>query len=62
VSDSLRILLVVAMLTAGVAMVGYAGYLQYASLPEEQTFSKGSVRAALILGGAALIVGGSRLS
>jgi hypothetical protein len=60
--DSLRIVLVVVMLTAGVAMVGYAGYLQYVSLPGEHTVRKGSARAALIIGGAVLIVGGSRLS
>jgi hypothetical protein len=61
VSDGLRIILLVVMLPAGVAMVCYAGYLQYASLPEEHTRRKGSVRFALAVAGIALIVGGSRL-
>ena len=61
-SDSLRIILIVVMLAAGVAMMCYAGYLQYASLPEDHTFRQGGVRAALVLGGVALIFGGSRLS
>lgn len=60
--ENLRIALVLVMLAAGVAMVCYAGYLQYASLPEEHTFRQGSKRAALALGGVALIFWASRLS
>ena len=61
-SDGLRIVLVVVMLAAGVAMVCYAGYLQYASLPQEHTVRQNSTRAALAAGGIALILCGSRLS
>ena len=43
------------------ALVGYAGYLQYGSLPEEHTFARSSKRAALAVLGVALIVLGSRL-
>jgi hypothetical protein len=53
--------LVVVMLAAGVAMICYAGYLQYASLPGEHTVRQGGKRAALALGGLALILGGSLL-
>jgi hypothetical protein len=60
--ETLRGVLVVVLLVTGVAMVCYAGYLQYASLPEEHTSRQGSRRAALALGGFALIVGGSRLA
>ena len=59
--EPLRVLLAIVMLAAGVGMVGYAGYLQYASLPEEHTMRKGSIRVALALGGVALLVGGSQL-
>ena len=60
--EELRAVLVVVLLAAGVAMVCYAGYLQYASLPEEHTFRQGSKRAAMALGGVVLIVAGSLLS
>ena len=61
-AETLRIVLVVVMLVTGVVMVCYAGYLQYASLPEEHTVRQGSKRAALALGGIALIFWASRLS
>ena len=59
--DPLRAALAVLLLVAGVALVGYAGYLQYGSLPEEHTLARGSMRAALAVLGVALIVLGSRL-
>jgi uncharacterized membrane protein YphA (DoxX/SURF4 family) len=59
--EPLRVVLAVVLLVAGVGVVGYAGYLQYASLPEEHTFARGSARAALALAGVALIILGSRL-
>jgi hypothetical protein len=60
--ETLRGVLVVVLLVTGVVMVCYAGYLQYASLPGEHTLRRGSRRAGLVLGGFALIVGGSRLA
>jgi hypothetical protein len=51
----------VLMLAVGVAMVCYAGYLQYASLPSEHTFRQWGKRAGIALGGLALITGGSIL-
>lgn len=59
--EPLRVTLAVAMLVCGWALIGYAGYLQYAVLPEEHTFAQGGKRLALALGGLALIVGGSVL-
>ena len=51
--------LAVVLLAAGVAALGYAGYLQYAALPEEHTFVHGGERVALA--GATLILVDSRL-
>jgi hypothetical protein len=59
--DSLRGVLAVVMVAAGIAMCVFAGYLQYASLPEEHTLGQVTKRAALALGGIALIFLGSRL-
>ena len=49
------------LLVGGLAMIGYAGYLQYASLPEEHTMGQGSRRLALALGGLILLFVGSQL-
>ena len=59
--DPLRAALAGLLLVAGVALVGYAGYLQYGSLPEEHTLERGSKRAAVAVPGVALIVLESRL-
>ena len=59
--DPVRVVLAVVLTVAGVAAAVYAGYLQYAALPEEHTFAKGGNRLALALGGLALIVGASEL-
>ena len=59
--DPVRVVLAVVLIVAGVAAAVYAGYLQYAALPEEHTFAKGGKRLALALGGLALIVGASEL-
>jgi hypothetical protein len=59
--EPLRVVLVIVLAAGGLAMIGYAGYLQYASLPEEHTMRKGSFRIALALGELALLLGGSRL-
>jgi hypothetical protein len=60
-SDPVRVGLAVVLLAAGVTALGYAGYLQYAALPEEHTFAQGGKRVAMALAGATLIFVGSRL-
>lgn len=45
----------------GMAMIVLAGYLQYASLPAEHTRAAVSKRAALALGGLALVLLGNAL-
>ena len=60
-SDPVRVGLAVVLLAGGVAALGYAGYLQYAALPEEHTFAQGSKRLALAAAGGALILVASRL-
>ena len=60
-SDPVQVGLAVVLVAAGVAVLGYAGYLQYASLPEEHTFAQGGKRVALALAGVTLILVGSRL-
>jgi hypothetical protein len=60
-SDPLRVGLAVVLLVVGMAALLFAGYLQYASLPEEHTLAKGGARAALALAGVALVLVGSRL-
>ena len=60
-ADPVRVVLAVVLIIAGVAAAVYAGYLQYAALPEEQTFARGGKRLALAVAGIALIVGGSQL-
>lgn len=48
-------------MTAGVVALGYSAYVQYAALPEDHTFARGSRRVALALEGATLIVVGAQL-
>ena len=60
-ADPVRVVLAVVLIVVGVVAAVYAGYLQYAALPEEHTFAKGGKRLALALGGLALIVGASEL-
>jgi hypothetical protein len=59
--EPVRVVLAAVLMVVGVAAALYAGYLQYAALPEEHTFAEGGKRLALALGGIALIVGGSQL-
>ncbi|SDY82299.1 hypothetical protein SAMN05660209_03801 [Geodermatophilus africanus] len=59
--EPVRVALAVVLIVVGVVAAVYAGYLQYAALPEEHTFAKGGKRLALALGGLALIVGASEL-
>jgi len=60
-SDSVRLGLAVVLVAAGMAALGYAGYLQYAALSEEHTFAQGGKRVAMALAGATLVLVGSRL-
>jgi hypothetical protein len=60
-ADPLRVALVVVLIVVGLAMAGYAGYLQYVSLPEDHTFARRSRRAALALAGVTLILLGTQL-
>ena len=59
--ESLRVVLAFLMITAGMAMCGYAGYLWYAALPEERTRRQVGMRVALAFGGVALLLWGSQL-
>jgi hypothetical protein len=60
-SEDLRTAVAVLMLAVGVAMVCYAGYLQYASLPNEHTVRQWGKRTGIALAGLALITSGSIL-
>jgi hypothetical protein len=59
--EPLRATVAVVLLVGGLALCGYAGYLQYVALPEEQTLRQRSKRAVLALGGLALALVGSWL-
>lgn len=59
--DPLRLAIAAVLMGLGVAMAVYAGYLQYAALPEEHTFAAGGKRLALAVVGIAMIVGGTQL-
>lgn len=50
-----RVVLVAVMLVCGWVALGYALYLQYASLPEEHTMTRVHMRLTLALGGIALL-------
>ncbi len=51
----------VVLIVAGWALLILAGYLQYAALPEEHTRRAITTRAALALGGLALVLVGTEL-
>ncbi len=59
--ESLRATVAVVLLVGGIALCGYAGYLQYVALPEEHTLGQRSMRAVLALGGLALALLGTWL-
>jgi hypothetical protein len=59
--ESLRTTVAVLLLIGGIALCGYAGYLQYVALPEEHTVGQRSKRAGLALGGLVLALLGSWL-
>jgi hypothetical protein len=60
VGAQLRVGVAVVLVAAGVALLGVALYRQYVALPAEQTRGSTIVRAALVVGGLALLVTGSR--
>jgi hypothetical protein len=59
--ELLRTTVAVLLLVGGLALCGYAGYLQYVALPEEHTFGQRSKRAVLALSGLLLALLGSWL-
>jgi hypothetical protein len=59
--EPLRATVAVVLQVAGIALCGYAGYLQYVALPEERTFGQRTRRAVLALAGLALALLGSWL-
>jgi hypothetical protein len=59
--EPLRATVAVVMLVGGIALCGYAGYLQYVALPEEHTFGQRGKRVGLALAGLALALLGSWL-
>jgi hypothetical protein len=59
--ESLRATLAVVLLVGGIALCGYAGYLEYVAIPEEHTVGQRVKRAVLALGGLVLALVGSRL-
>ena len=59
--EPFRVAVAVVLLVGGIALCGYAGYLQYVALPEEHTFGQRSKRAVLALGGLASALLGSWL-
>lgn len=52
--NNLRAALAIAMMIAGLALVAYAGYLQYVALPEEHAARHMITRAALLVVGLVL--------
>jgi len=59
--ESLRTTVAVVLLVAGIAMCGYAGFLQYVALPEEHTLGQRGRRAGLAVVGLVLALVGSWL-
>ena len=59
--EPVRATVAVVLLVGGLALCGYAGYLQYVALPEEHTFGQRRKRAVLALAGLAFALVGSWL-
>ena len=59
--ESLRTAVAMVLLVGGIALCGYAGYLQYVALPEEHTIGQRSKRAGLALVGLVCALLGSWL-
>ena len=61
--ENLRTFLAIAMMITGMALVAYAGYREYVSLPEERTPRHVMTRTALLVVGLALaLLGAATLS
>jgi hypothetical protein len=56
-----RVVLPLVLMVGGVALISYAGYLQYVSLPSEQAVRHVTTRAALAGGGISLVLLGTWL-
>ena len=59
--ENLRTFLAIASMIAGMALVAYAGYRQYVSLPEERAPRHVIFRTGLLLAGLALALLGARI-
>ena len=57
--ETLRAFVAVGAMLAGMAMVAYAGYLQYVALPEEHTPRHVITRAALFVVGLVVVLLGA---
>ena len=57
--ENLRTFLAIAMMITGMALVAYAGYRQYVSLPEERAPRHVIIRTGLLLAGLALTLLGA---
>ncbi len=57
--ENLRASLAIGMMVAGMALVVYAGYLQFVALPEEHTPRHVTTRAALFVAGLLLALLGA---
>ena len=57
--ENLRAALAIGMMIAGMALVAYAGYLQYVSLPEERAPRFVIIRTALLVVGLVLALLGA---
>jgi hypothetical protein len=57
--ENLRAALAIGMMIAGMALVAYAGYLQYVALPEEHAPRHVIARAALFVVGLVLAFAGA---
>ena len=63
VGENLRTFLAIASMIAGMALVAYAGYRQYVTLPEERAPRHVIARAGLLVAGIALaLLGAGMLS
>ena len=57
--ENLSPFLAIGMMIAGMALVAYAGYLQYVALPEEHAPRHVLTRTALFVGGLVLVLLGA---
>ena len=58
-AEILRAFLAIGLIITGMALVAYAGYLQYVALPEEHAPRHVLTRTALFVGGLVLVLTGA---